>query len=41
MCLNANNLYRWVMSQKLPLDGSNRKNMSKFNENYDEDSNIG
>ena len=43
MCLDANNLYGWAMSQKLPVDGFKwEKNASKFNEmfikNYDDDS---
>ena len=46
MYLDANNLQRWAMSQKLPVGGSKwENNMSKFNEkflkNYDENSNIG
>ena len=41
--LDANNLYGWAMSQKLPVSGFRwKKNMSKFTEefikNYDEDS---
>ena len=41
--LDANNLYEWVMSQKLPADGFKwKENILKFNEgfikNYDEDS---
>ena len=41
--LDANNLYEWAMSQKLPAYGFKwKKNMLKFNEdfikNYDEDS---
>ena len=44
--LDANNLYGWVMSQKLPLNGFRWENdLSRFNErftkNYDENSNIG
>ena len=44
--LFANNLYGWVMSQKLPADGFKwKKNVLKFNEdfikNYDEDSGKG
>ena len=44
--LDANNLYGWVMSQKLPINGFEWvKYLSKFNEDfikkYDEDSNIG
>ena len=44
--LDANNLYEWAMSQKLPVDGFKwKKNMLKFNEdfikNYDEDSDKG
>ena len=40
--LDASNLYRWAMSQKLPADGFKwKKKMSKLNEdvikNYDED----
>ena len=43
MCLNANNLYRWIMSQKLPVNSFKWvKNLSKFIEpfikNYDENS---
>ena len=46
MYLDANFLYGWAMSQKLPADGFTwKKNMLKFNEgfikNYDEDSNKG
>ena len=41
--LGANNLYRWAMSQKLPVNGFKWvKNLSEFNEdfikNYDENS---
>ena len=44
--LDANNLYGWAMSQKLPVKGFKwKKNISKFNEefikNYNEDSNKG
>ena len=46
--LDANNLYGWTMSQKLPVRGFKcvkQKKLSKFNEdfikNYDEDSNKG
>ena len=44
--LDANNLYVWEMSQKLPVSGFKwNKNMLKFNEefikNYDEDSDKG
>ena len=44
--LDANNLYGWTMSQKMPVKGFKwKKNLSKFNEefikNYDEDSNKG
>ena len=44
--LDANNLYGWAMSQKLPVDGFKwKKNMLEFNEefikNYDEDSDKG
>ena len=46
--LGANNLYGWVMSQKLPINGFKwvkQRKLSKFNEDfikkYDEDSNIG
>ena len=46
MCLDANNLYRWAMSQKLPVDGFKWiKKFSKFNEdfikNFDENSDKG
>ena len=46
MYLDANNLYGWAMSQKLPVkDFKWVKNLSKFNEdfikNYDENSDKG
>ena len=46
MSLDANNLYRWAMSQKLPVDGFKWiKKFSKFNEdfikNYGENSDKG
>ena len=44
--LDANNLYRWAMSQKLPVDGFKWvKKLSKFNKDsikrYDENSDVG
>ena len=46
MYLDANNLYGWTISQKLPVNGFKWvKTLSKFNEifirNYDENSNKG
>ena len=46
MYLDANNLYEWAISQKLPVDGFKWvKDLSQFNEdfikNYDENSNKG
>ena len=46
MYLDANNLYRWAMSQKLPVNGFKWiKKVSRFDENfiknYNEDSNKG
>ena len=46
MYLNANNLYGWAMSQKLPEDGFKWiKKLSEFNEdfikNYDENNDKG
>ena len=43
MLTDANNLYGWAMSQKLPVNGFKwTKNLSKFNEifirKYDENS---
>ena len=34
-CLDAKNLYRWAMSQKLPIKGVTRaKNLPKLNEDF-------
>ena len=46
MYLDANNLYGWAMSQKLPINGFKWvEDLSQFNENciknYDENSDIG
>ena len=46
MSLDVSNLYRWTMSQKLPVNGFKWvKKLSKFDErfikNYDENSNKG
>ena len=47
MYLDANNLYGWAMSQKLPVNGFEWviQNLSQFHEsfirNYDENSDIG
>ena len=46
MYLDANNLYEWAISQKLPVDGFKWvKDLSQFNEDfikdYDENSNKG
>ena len=46
MYLDANNLYGWAMSQKLPVNGFKWENdLSRFNENfiknYNENSDIG
>ena len=45
-CLDANNLYGWAMSQKLPVNGfkwvkSTSKIDEEFIKNYDEDSDKG
>ena len=46
LCLDSNNLYGWVMSQKLPVNGFKWvKNVSKIEKdlikNSDEDGDIG
>ena len=46
MYLDANNLYEWAMSQKLPVNGFRWENdISRFNDdfikNYDENSDEG
>ena len=46
MYLDANKLYGWIMSQKLPVNGFEWvENLSRFNEifvkNYNENSNKG
>ena len=42
MYLDANNLYGWAIFQKLSINGFKwRKNVSKFDEDFDEDSNKG
>ena len=46
MHLDANNLYGWAMSKKLPVNGFKWENdLSKFNENFiknnNEDSDVG
>ena len=46
MYLDANNLYGWAMSKKLPVNGFKWKNyLSRFNENFikndDENSDVG
>ena len=46
MYLDANNLYRWTMSKKLPVNSFKWENdLSKFNENfiknYNENSDVG
>ena len=39
--LDANNLYGWAMSQKLPVNGFESQFKEDFIKNYDEDSNKG
>ena len=41
MYLDANNLYGWGMSQKLPVNSFNSQNMSKFNETFIKNSDKG
>ena len=46
MYLDANNLYGWAMSKKVPVNGFKWENdLSRFNENfiknYDENSDVG
>ena len=48
MYLNASNLYEWVMSQKIPINGFKwvgKSKVSRFNErfikNYSDNSDIG
>ena len=48
MYLNASNLYEWVMSQKIPINGFKwvgKSKLSRFNErfikNYSDNSDIG
>ena len=46
MYLDANNLYGWAISKKLPINGFKWENdLSRFNENfiknYDENSDVG
>ena len=46
MYLDANNLYGWAMSKKLPVNGFKLENdLSRFNENfiknYNENSDVG
>ena len=46
MYLDANNLYGWAMSKKIPVNGFKQQNdLSRFNENfiknYNENSDVG